>query len=150
MYELLLLAVLVLLVGWLISGKSAVVFENPIIIQEVGSYYATVAPQFAQSQCFIVQIATRFRPEDVSDVAALYFDVHDAGLHYLMAVTRRAQVLYFQIIGPEFGDVQVLRSYSEQVLVHHPLNPPVHEPGYLHNAVCSAARELKIDCVNLQ
>jgi hypothetical protein len=150
MYELCLLAGLVALVGWLISGKSAVVFENPIIIQEVGSYYATVAPQFTQSQCFIVQIAARFQPENVSDVAALYFDVHDAGSHYLMAVTRRAGVLYFQVIGPESGDVQRLRHFSEQVLVNHPLNPPEYESSNLRNAVDFAAYDLKIDCVNLQ
>jgi hypothetical protein len=149
-FELFLLAGLVVLVVWLISGKKPVVFENPIVIQSIGLYHATISPQYAQSQCLIVEIAAQLRQEDTSDVATQCFEVHHADLHYLMAVTRRAGVLYFQVIGSATEGIQGLRSFSEQVLLHHPLTLPLSGPADLIDAVHAVARSLKIDCLNLQ
>ena len=149
MFELFFLAGLVALVVWLIRGKSTVVFDEPVIVQEPGLYHATIAPQFTKSQQLIAEIAQQFRQTDRADIGTRYFDLHDAGLHYLMAVTRRAGVLYFQVIGHTTEGVQDLRSFSEQVLLHHPLTLPLSEPAGLIDAVHAAARSLKIDCLSL-
>jgi hypothetical protein len=149
MFELFFLAGLVALVVWLIRGKSTVVFDEPVIVQEPGLYHATIAPQFAKSQQLIAEIAQMFRQTDCSDIATQCFDLHDAGLHYLMAVTRRAGDLYFQVIGHTTEGVQGLRSFSEQVLLHHPLTLPLSEPADLIDAVHAVARSLKIDCLSL-
>jgi hypothetical protein len=150
MFELFFLAGLVALVVWLIRGNNTVVFDEPVIVQESGLYHATIAPQFAQSQCLISEIAQQFRQTDCADVATQCFDLHDASLHYLMAVTRRAGVLYFQVIGSATEGVLGLRSFSEQVLLHHPLTLPLSEPAALIDAVYAAASSLKIDCLSLQ
>jgi hypothetical protein len=149
MFELFFLAGLVALVVWSIRGKKTVVFDEPVIFQESGLYHATIAPQFTKSQHLIAEIAQQFRQTDRADIATQCFDLHDVGLHYLMAVTRRAGVLYFQVIRHEAEGIQSLRSFSEQVLLHHPLTLPLSDPVDLIDAVHAAARSLKIDCLSL-
>jgi hypothetical protein len=149
-FELFFLVGLVALVVWLISGKKAVVFENPVVIQKVGFYHATIAPQLVQSEYLIVEITRQFLQSDQSDVATQCFELHDAGIYYLMAVTLRAGVLYFQVTGHTTEGVNGLRRFSEQVLLHHPLTLPLSEPVALIDAVHAVARSLNIDCRNLQ
>jgi hypothetical protein len=150
MFELFFLAGLVALVVWLIRGKKTVVIDEPVIVQEFGVYHATIAPQFVRSQYLIAQIAMQFQPADRSDITTQCFDLHDAGVHYLMAVTRRAGVLYFQVIGAEPEGVSGLRHFSEQVLLYHPLTLPLNDPADLIDAVHAAAFSLKIDGLHLQ
>lgn len=153
MYELWILLVLLALVLWSLRGKS-VVFENPIIIQVATVYHATIAPHLVQSHGFIEQIVAQLAITDCSagDSDTLCFEVRDTQLHYLLAVSLRAGVLYFQVLSPASlreANYRVLREYADQVLIHHPVRCQGEFGAVLAQGVEAVAGRLNMVCLKL-
>lgn len=155
MFEAFFLAALVVVVVLAIRGNKVIVLDNPVIIQRVGCYHATLAPQLAHAQNFIGQIAGLWieAGNESRDLATQYFEIHDANMsvagHYLLAVALRAGILYFQAILPVAGNHHAaIREFSGQVMLHHPLLVSEDRPGAssLHAVVEAAAMQLQITC----
>ena len=82
--------------------------DNPLIIERPGHYHATLAPQLNLAQPFIEDIAKQLgsghavQPDDSIQV----FEVYDAqvtaygGKFYLLTISQRAGLLYFQATHP--------------------------------------------------
>ncbi len=107
MIELIIFAGLITLIVLTIrSGK--VVLENPLIIERAGQYHITLAPQLNLALPFIEAIAKQLdTPREASQNSATQcFEVRDrlvtAHSHdlYLLAITLRNGMLYFQAITP--------------------------------------------------
>ncbi len=164
MFEAFLIAVLVVLVVLAMRGGKPVVLDNPLVIQRPGQYHITLAPQLGYAQNFLEHIVGRFAESgvDTGDIATQYFEVRDPGAadegHYLLAVGFRSGMLYFQAINPlpllkdADSHPKMLRRFSEQVMVHHPLvsSAGAREEASLRAAVDEAAGQLKIACDSLQ
>lgn len=161
MFEAFFLAALVTVVVVAIRGRKTPVFENPIIIHKVGIYHATLSPQLAHAGNFIERIASEFAEAHLSasEITTQYFEIREkaADAFYLLAVGARAGVLYFQAITPmplltkNDSHYKILRQFSEQVMVHHPLvsTPDSLCTTYLQDTVKSAANSLQIICNRL-
>ena len=132
--ELIILVILIALIVLAIrSGKSAAL-ENPLIIERAGQYHATLAPQLNLAQALIEAIAKQFgAPGDASQNSATQcFEVRDqqATAHghdfYLLAITLRNGMLYFQAIAPRplvrdrDSHSNTLMEFASAVLVHLP------------------------------
>lgn len=166
MGETLLVLTLVTLVVLTIRRAKPVVLDNPVIIQRSGQYHITLAPQLNRAQTFIEQIAKQFTqlhsPE--SDLPTQYFEVRDPGVFaqgescYLLAISLRGGVLYFQAINPQpllhdaDSHYKTLREFSGAVLHHHPLSESADELWMekLRGAVDTIAGQLKIAVKILQ
>lgn len=166
MGETLLVLTLVTLVVLTIRRAKPVVLDNPVIIQRSGQYHITLAPQLNRAQTFIEQIAKQFTqlhsPE--SDLPTQYFEVRDPGVFaqgescYLLAISLRGGVLYFQAINPQpllhdaDSHYKTLREFSGAVLQHHPLSEPADELWMekLRGAIDTIAGQLKIAVKILQ
>ncbi|KXS31523.1 MAG: Uncharacterized protein AWT59_2354 [Candidatus Gallionella acididurans] len=161
MGESLLLITLITLIVITIRRARPVILENPVIIQRPGQYHITLAPQLNRAQTFIEQIATRFSKSHSlqSDFPSRYFEVRDPKVFargadcYLLAVTLRDGLLYFQATSPvkshndESGHLKTISEFSEKVLKQHPQTDTVGEPGEaeLADAVQTVAKQLQIE-----
>lgn len=153
MYELWILLVLLVLVLWSLRTRPAI-FDNPVINQVDNVYHATVAPHLVRSHGFIEQIVNQLAVTDCSagDSDTLCYEVRDAQLHYLLAVSLRAGVLYFQVISParlREANYRVLREYADQVLIHHPVRCTGAFGAVLAQGVEAVAVRLNIVCLKL-
>jgi hypothetical protein len=109
MGESLLLITLITLIVQTIRRARPVVLENPVIIQRPVQYHITPAPQLNCAQTFIELIAKQFTqlhpPE--RDLHTQYFKVRHCKAFsqdessYLLAITSRGGVLYFQAVNPK-------------------------------------------------
>lgn len=102
--------------------------ESPLVIERAGKYQLTLAPQLNLAQPYLEAIAARvgMAEEPLPDSATQYFEVQDSqvkahGLNfYLLAITRRNGMLYFQAARPasrdEAGHLQTIREFSSAVL----------------------------------
>ena len=160
MVELLLSALLITIVVLSIRRGKLTVLDTPLIIQRLGQYHITLAPQLNRAQTFIEKIAGQFalsHPPQ-GDLPSQFFEVHDhnvpaqEGGFYLLAAAYRGGLLYFQAINPQpllrdaDSHLKQLREFSETVLALHPLEHPAHgdEIEKLRSAVEMAARQLQI------
>ena len=166
MGELLLTLTIITLIVLTIRRGRPVVLDNPVIIQRPGQYHITLAPQLNRAQTFIEQIAKRFillQPEP-GDLPSQYFEISDPVVFangesaYLLAITLRDGILYFQAINPKpliydaDSRYKTLREFSEVVQKHHPLTNPVDEQWAekLRNSVSASADQLSISVQPLQ
>lgn len=109
MIELTLLTGLTILVWLALRRGKPVVLDTPLVIHRVGQYHATLAPQLNGAQTLIEQIAQRFaaQPPISGEAETLCFAAHDPRVHadanqfYLLAVSLRHGLLYFQAIPPQ-------------------------------------------------
>ncbi len=103
---------------------------NPLVIERAGQYHITFAPQLNLAQPFIEAIAHELNslPTD-GHSATQYFEVDDsqAKAHghkaYLLAITRRNGMNYFQATSPQPKDpdhLRAIRNFSEGVLTRFP------------------------------
>jgi hypothetical protein len=160
MGESLLLITIITLVVLTIRRARPVILENPVIIQRLGQYHITLAPQLNRAQTFIEQIAGQFvllQPPQ-GDLHTQYFEVRDPRVFsrgqssYLLAIALRGGILYFQAVNPKpllhdaDSHYKTLREFSESVLQHHPLSDPADElwSEKLRSAVNTVAGELMI------
>ena len=134
MGESLLLITIVSLIILTIRRARPVILENPVIIQRPGQYHITLAPQLNRAQIFVEQIAKQFvqaHPPS-GDPPTQYFEVRDPKVFakgqsaYLLAITLRDGMLYFQAVNPKPHDAEsnykTVREFSESVLQQHPLS----------------------------
>jgi hypothetical protein len=158
--ELFLLALLITLVVLSIRRGKSVVLDQPLVIQSPGRYHITLAPQLDRAQTFIEQIAGQFAQSHPpqGELPSQFFEVRDPdvlaqeGKYYMLAVSYRGGLLYFQAINPQplmrddDSQLKQVREFSEAVLALHPLKHPADgdEAEKLRVAVEMAARQLKI------
>jgi hypothetical protein len=160
MGESLLLITLITLVVLTIRRARPIVLENPVIIQRPGEYHITLAPQLNRAQTFVEKIAAQFsRTHSLEgDFTSRYFEVRDPKVFsqgadcYLLAVTLRDGLLYFQAANPgkaqkdAASHLQTIREFSENVLKQHPHIEPAEAAGaeQLDAAVETVAKQLQI------
>jgi hypothetical protein len=158
--ELFLLVLLVALVVLVIRGGKSATLVKPLIIQSPGRYHITLAPQLERAQTLIEQITVLFTQSHPpqQDLPGQFFEVRDPdapaqqGNCYLLAVSYRDKLLYFQAIMPQpllsdsDSHLKQAREFSEAVLTLHPLLHPAGSDATakLRGAVETAAQQLRI------
>jgi hypothetical protein len=163
--ELFLLVVLIGLVVLVIRGGKTTELDKPLIIQSPSRYHITLAPQLERAQTFIEQITDQFAQSHPlqQDLPGQFFEVRDPdvpdqqGNCYLLAVSYRGGLLYFQAINPQpllrdsDSHLKQVREFSEAVLALHPLAHPAgsEATATLANAVKTGAQQLKISAKQL-
>lgn len=102
--------------------------ESPLVIERGGKYQLTLAPQLNLAQPYLEAIAAHLAAagEKGPDSATQYFEVKDNQVKshgqdfYLLAITRRNGMLYFQAARPASRDaashLQTIREFSAAVL----------------------------------
>lgn len=137
---LLLVTIITLVVLTLLRGRP-VVLDSPVTIQRTGQYHIILAPQLNRAQNFIEQIAKRFvlMHPPPGDLPSQYYEIRDPIVFakgqsaYLLAVTLREGILYFQAVNPKpllhdtDSHLKTLREFSGPVLEQHPLSDPAGE-----------------------
>jgi hypothetical protein len=166
MGESLLLITIISLVVLTILRARPVVLDNPVTIERPGQYHMMLAPQLNRAQTFIEQIAKKFitsHPPE-GDLPSQYYEIRDPAVFakgesaYLLAVTLRNGMLYFQAVNPqplsgEAGSpLKTLRETSEKVLLQHPGSRPADEQWAekLQDSVNTVAGQLNITVETLQ
>jgi hypothetical protein len=104
---------------------------NPLVIERTGQYHLTLAPQLNLAQSFLEAIAGQIA--DLADVPAntetTYFEVRDSEVAahgfdcYLLAITRRAGLLYIQAAPPiakDQSNLSVISEFAYRVLFRFP------------------------------
>lgn len=94
--------------------------SNPLVIERPGKYHATLAPQLNLAQPFVEALAKHLleRSQRSGNSSTQIFEVRDkqADSHghdvYLLAITQRAGMLYFQATAPGSDDDR-LKSINE-------------------------------------
>ena len=121
--------------------------DNPLVIERAGQYHVTLAAQLNLAQPLIEAIAGKLQADNTakSNDIPQYFEVRDkhAKAHgadyYLLAITPRNGMLYFQAISPQLqnqgSNLGTIRAFSESVLARFP-------PAGAHNSA-STDRILK-------
>lgn len=103
--------------------------ENPLVIERPGKYHVTLAPQLNLAQSYIEEIARQVNASSASS-APQFFAVHDKQVtahgcdFYLLAVTQRNGMLYFQAARPASGDavsqLHIIEEFAGTVLARFP------------------------------
>ncbi len=103
--------------------------ENPLVIERGGRYHMTLAPQLNLAQPYVEDVAKLLATSAASS-ATQCFAVYDKQVtahgfdFYLLAVTRRNGMVYFQAARPSSKDVltqlSVALAYAEQMLSRYP------------------------------
>lgn len=104
--------------------------ENPLVIERAGRYHVTLAPQLNLAQPYIEAVAREVgaSSDATHSSATQCFAVHDKQVtahgrdFYLLAVTQRNGMLYFQTARPSSDGEQlpVIREVADQVLARFP------------------------------
>ena len=113
------------------SGKTPPL-ENPLVIERPGQYHMTLAPLLNLAQPFIEDLVSRIGPssEASANCETKFFEVHDKQVNshgftfYLLAITQRNGVLYFQAARPlskdQIGQLHTIKEFADNVLSHFP------------------------------
>jgi hypothetical protein len=106
--------------------------ESPLVIESPGLYHVTLAPQLNLAQPFIEKVIGRIGEQDeqAADCETEFFEVRDRNVKahgqdfYLLAVSRRNGMLYFQAAHPSSADpaenFKTIREFSDGVLAPLP------------------------------
>jgi hypothetical protein len=106
--------------------------KNPLVIERGGQYHMTLAPQLNLAQPFVEDAAKQIMESgDVqSNSLSCYFEVSDKQVTahgencYLLAVTRRNGMLYFQAAAPKGKEhdehVATISVFANKVLERFP------------------------------
>ena len=106
--------------------------ENPLVIERAGQFHATLAPRLNLAQAYIEEIAKQLGASGATthSSATQFFAVHDKQVtahgydFYLLAVTQRNGMLYFQAVSPASKDdasqLPVIREFAGKVLSRFP------------------------------
>jgi hypothetical protein len=106
--------------------------ENPLVIERPGQYHMTLAPHLNLAQPFIEEVASRIVSsyDAASGCETKYFEVRDKQVKahgfdfYLLAVTRRNGMLFFQAARPlskdQTGQLHTISEFSRSVLARFP------------------------------
>lgn len=130
MIELFILTTVTLTVLALLRPGKTPPLDNPLVIERPGQYHMTLAPQLNLAQPLIEDIAKRLAAphEATRHSATLCFEVRDKEVtahgkdFYLLAITQRNGMLYFQAIAPQAAGqrehADKLREFAAAVLVN--------------------------------
>ncbi len=106
--------------------------ENPLVIERPGQYHMTLAPHLNLAQPFIEEVVSRIGSsgETAPDSETKFFEVRDKHVtshgfdFYLLAVTRRSGMLFFQAARPlskdQVGHLHTISEFSKAVLARFP------------------------------
>jgi hypothetical protein len=130
MIELLLVTIVVIVVVSVIKPGRTPPLQNPLVIERVGQYHITLAPQLNLAQGLIESVAKQLGnvSELAQNSATLCFEMSDPeatahGKHfYLLAITQRNGMLYFQAISPLADDQETrskeINEFAAKVLIN--------------------------------
>lgn len=154
----------IILVLTLRNTKRAVL-ENPLILNRTGQYHATLAPKLNIAQTFIEAIAKQIpgSRDAVQNSSTQCFEVRDPEAAaigqelYLLAITMRHGLLYFQAIVPrplindQDSHFNMLMESAHNTLESIPTTGGTHKEGdeYIIVAADTAAQKLSIDIKQL-
>jgi hypothetical protein len=152
MIELTLVTLALLFVIFVVKPGRTPPLENPMVINRLGQYHITLAPQLNLAQPLIEDIAKRLgNPNELAaNSATLCFEVRDGDVvahgkdFYLLAITQRNGMLYFQAIASQ-ADAQKARAeellaFANNVLSVVPIAGNVDEP--LNEHIAAVAQEI--------
>jgi len=106
--------------------------ENPLVIERAGKYHITLAPQLNLAQPYIEAIAREIEASNDATCSSVtqYIEVQDKQVtahgkdFYLLAVTQRNGMLYFQTARPadnqSGSQLSAIREFADQVLARFP------------------------------
>ena len=126
------ITVSLLLLIYFRPGKTPLL-DNPLVIERPGHYRVTLAPQLNLAQPFIEAIATHIgKPLDKDHHSRTQcFEVRDGQVtahghkHYLLAITQRNGMLYFQATAPRSltpdTPYEMLMEFSNTVMANIPV-----------------------------
>ena len=154
--------IITMIVVLTLRNTKRAVLENPLILNRTGQYHATLAPKLNIAQTFIEAIAKQIPgPRDASQNSSTQcFEVRDPEAAaighalYLLAITMRNGMLYFQAIVPhplvsdQDSHFKMLMESAYRSLAHIPATGGVHNTEmdeYIIAATDTAARKLGID-----
>ena len=107
--------------------------KNSLVIERIGQFHMTLAPQLNLAQPFIEAIAGQVRPQigESKDSTTQCFEVCDKQVSahghdcYLMAMTLREGILYFQAVSPKSNDqhglLDTIIDFADGVLSRIPI-----------------------------
>jgi hypothetical protein len=160
--ELFILTTVTLVVLAMVRPGKTPPLDNPLIIERPGKYHMTLAPQLNLAQTFIEEIAGLLAPCAAGkNSATLCFEVRDKEItahgqnFYLLAVTQRNGMLYFQAIASQTSDPKVcsaaLLQFADAVLVNIPLtgNVDANLNEQMISSIKNAAQPRGISILNL-
>ena len=110
--------------------------DSPLNIERPGQYQMTLAPQINLAQPFIEAVAAHLSSlKDIAQNSATqFFEVRDKQVTahghdcYLLAITLRDGLLYFQAVGPQFNSrdeyLRAISEFADAKLAHIPATPP--------------------------
>lgn len=154
--------IITIIVVLTLRNTKRAVLENPVILNRTGQYHATLAPKLNIAQTFIEAIAKQMPgPRDASQNSYTQcFEVRDPEAAaighelYLLAITMRHGMLYFQAIVPrplisdQDSHFNMLMESAHGALAHIPATGGVHNTEldeHIIVAAGTAARKLGID-----
>ncbi|MBI3902663.1 MAG: hypothetical protein HY306_06930 [Nitrosomonadales bacterium] len=124
---------IVLMIVFLRVGETKAL-PSPLVINRVGQYHAVLAPMLNLAQPLLESISCRLGEQDrqSGNTPPLYFKVSDSEVRahgeesYLLAVTLRDGMLYFQATAPQGKEqhLATIQTFSEAELSHHPDSRP--------------------------
>lgn len=106
--------------------------ENPLVIERPGQYHMTLASHLNLAQPFIEALVKRMSSsgETTADSETKFFEVRDKQVKahgfnfYLLAITRRNGMLFFQAARPlskdQTGQLHTISEFSRSVLARFP------------------------------
>jgi regulator of protease activity HflC (stomatin/prohibitin superfamily) len=152
MIELTLVTLALLFVIFVVKPGRTPPLANPMVINRLGQYHITLAPQLNLAQPLIEDIAKQLgNPAELAaNSSTLCFEVRDAEVKahgqdfYLLAVTQRNGMLYFQAAASQAGEAQIrkneLLAFADKTLSNIPIAGDVNEK--LNEHIISAAHKV--------
>ena len=158
MLELTILTILTILIALTLRHVKPPVLEHPLVIQRAGQYHITLAPQLNGAQTFMEYIAKEFAAHQpvLGECDTQFFSVNDPQLFankdqfYLLAVSLRGALLYFQVIAPptllkdKDSHLAAMQTFAAEVLSQQPANVNNDAAGVVNQAITKAAQNLRI------
>ena len=130
MIEFLLVTIALIVVVNVVKPGRTPPLQNPLVIERVGQYHITLAPQLNLAQSLIEAIAKQLgnASELAPNSSTLCFEVSDPEVtahgkqFYLLAITQLNGMLYFQAISPQADDqetrIKELREFAAKTLIN--------------------------------
>ena len=152
MIELTLVTLALLFVVFVVKPGRTPPLDNPMIINRLGQYHITLAPQLNLAQPLIEDIAKRLgNPSELAqNSSSLCFEIRDAEVtahgkdFYLLAITQRNGMLYFQATTSLADDlkhrVEELLSFADKTLLNIPRIGEIDEQ--LNGRIILVAQEI--------
>lgn len=132
MIELTLLTILFTIVVIVIKPGRTPPLENPLVIDRIGQFRATLAPKLNLAQPLLESISKNMSEQarSLGDTSTLYFSIQDGDVkahgadHYLLAVTLLDGILHFAVCSPRplIYDYNAILSASTAALSAFQLN----------------------------